>query len=430
MKQYNIRLLLWIVSVALSSIVTGYFLSEQFYLISGISTLILLWTIYRLFIFQKRNTKDMKRLISAIRFSEFNISFENFTTRGLSPELIPDMETSVSHFNNKLMKMEMEQNFYEILLNRIDFGIIIVDKQERIKWINKSALDLFEKPQPRQLSDLNKISETLPQMLRDLLPQETKIIKIDEGKIVHQLAVSTIYFQAEEKRLKLISLKNIQSVLDESESEAWKKLIRVLTHEIMNSITPIISLAETFATPDEEVRKMLPQAMETIHRRSKGLVDFVHNYQKLSRIPNPTLSIFSATDLMTDISNLLKSDGLNFSYTIYNNDISFKADRAQMEQVMINLIKNACEAAANQPNPQVSVEIGYSEYHRPTIKVTDNGEGILPEVCDKVFIPFFTTKTNGSGIGLSICRQIVNLHGGTISVQSEVGKGSCFRVVL
>ncbi|MDR0333996.1 MAG: GHKL domain-containing protein [Dysgonamonadaceae bacterium] len=430
MKQYNIRLLLWIVSVALSSIVTGYFLSEQFYLISGISTLILLWTIYRLFIFQKRNTKDMKRLISAIRFSEFNISFENFTTRGLSPELIPDMETSVSHFNNKLMKMEMEQNFYEILLNRIDFGIIIVDKQERIKWINKSALDLFEKPQPRQLSDLSKISETLPQMLRDLLPQETKIIKIDEGKIVHQLAVSTIYFQAEEKRLKLISLKNIQSVLDESENEAWKKLIRVLTHEIMNSITPIISLAETFATPDEEVRKMLPQAMETIHRRSKGLVDFVHNYQKLSRIPNPTLSIFSATDLMTDISNLLKSDGLNFSYTIYNNDISFKADRAQMEQVMINLIKNACEAAANQPNPQVSVEIGYSEYHRPTIKVTDNGEGILPEVCDKVFIPFFTTKTNGSGIGLSICRQIVNLHGGTISVQSEVGKGSCFRVVL
>jgi nitrogen fixation/metabolism regulation signal transduction histidine kinase len=383
-----------------------------------------------LFSFQKRNTKDIKRLINAIRFSEFNISFENFATRGLSPELIPDMETSVSHFNSKLMKMETEQNFYEILLNRIDFGIVIVDKQERIKWINKSALDLFEKPQLQQLSDLSKISETLPQTLRDLLPQETKIIKIDEGKTVHQLAVSAIFFQSEEKRLKLISLKNIQSVLDESESEAWKKLIRVLTHEIMNSITPIISLAETFATPNEEVRKMLPQAMETIHRRSKGLVDFVHNYQKLSRIPNPTLSIFSATDLMTDISNLLRSDGLNFSYTIYNNDISFKADRAQMEQVMINLIKNACEATANQPNPQVSVEIGYNEYHRPTIKVTDNGEGILPEVCDKVFIPFFTTKTNGSGIGLSICRQIVNLHGGTISVQSEVGKGSCFRVVL
>jgi nitrogen fixation/metabolism regulation signal transduction histidine kinase len=383
-----------------------------------------------LFSFQKRNTKDIKRLINAIRFSEFNISFENFATRGLSPELIPDMEASVSHFNSKLMKMETEQNFYEILLNRIDFGIVIVDKQERIKWINKSALDLFEKPQPRQLSDLSKISETLPQTLRDLLPQETKIIKIDEGKIVYQLAVSAIYFQSEEKRLKLISLKNIQSVLDESESEAWKKLIRVLTHEIMNSITPIISLAETFATPDEEVRKMLPQAMETIHRRSKGLVNFVHNYQKLSRIPNPTLSIFSATDLMTDISNLLKSDGLNFSYTIYNNDISLKADRSQIEQMMINLIKNACEATANRPNPQVSVEVGYNEYHRTTIKVTDNGEGILPEVCDKVFIPFFTTKTNGSGIGLSICRQIVNLHGGMISVQSEVGKGSCFRVVL
>jgi signal transduction histidine kinase len=126
----------------------------------------------------------------------------------------------------------------------------------------------------------------------------------------------------------------------------------------------------------------------------------------------------------------MKTNGLDFLYTIHNEDISLKADRAQMEQVMINLIKNACEATANQSNPQVSVEIGYNEHHRPTIKVTDNGEGILPEVCDKVFIPFFTAKTNGSGIGLSICRQIVNLHGGTISVQSEMGKGSCFRVVL
>jgi nitrogen fixation/metabolism regulation signal transduction histidine kinase len=430
MKKYRSKLLFRVGITILLSITLGYLLSKQLYWISGILALVVAWMVYRLTVFQKRNTKDMKRLISAIRFSEFNISFENFVARGLSPELVPDMETSISHFNSRLTEMEREQNFYDILLNRIDFGIVIIDKQEKIKWINKSALDLLEKPQPQQLDDLSKISDTLPQTLRDLLPQETKVVKIYKGRAEHPLAVSAIHVISEGERLKIISLKNIQTVLEESESEAWKKLIRVLTHEIMNSITPIISLAETFATPNEENRKLLPQAMETIHRRSKGLVDFVHNYQKLSRIPNPIIATFGASELMSDISNLLKTSGLQFTHKIYPANILFKADRSQMEQVMINLIKNACEATVHLANPQVLVEIGYNKHYRPVIRVTDNGDGILPEVIDKVFIPFFTTKTHGSGIGLSICRQIVQLHGGSISVQSEVGRGSCFRVVL
>lgn len=430
MKKYNFKLFLKIAITVLFSIAFGYLLSKQLYGASVISALVVLWAVRALFSFQKRSTQDIKRLIKAIQFSEFNISFKSFAKHGLSPELIPEMETAISQFNRKLKKMETEQNFYDTLLNRIDFGVIVVDKQEKISWINKSALDLFEKSRPRQIGDLSKISAVLPQTLRDLLPKETKIVKIGDEQTAQQLAVTAIHFISEGKQLKLISLKNIESVLEESESEAWKKLIRVLTHEIMNSIAPIVSLAETFATPDEENRKMLPQAMQTIHRRSKGLVDFVHNYQKLSRIPNPIITTFAASELMSDIDKLLKSSGLKFSYTIQPPDLSFKADKGQIEQVMINLIKNACEATANQPEPKVTVEIGYNEHQHPTIKVTDNGDGILPEVFDNIFTPFFTTKTNGSGIGLSICRQIVNLHGGTISVQSEVEKGSCFRVVM
>jgi len=430
MKKYNFKLFLRIAITVLFSIAFGYFLSKQLYGVSAISALVVLLAVRSLFSFQKRNAKDMKRFIQAIQFSEFNISFKSFAKRGLSPELIPEMETAIAHFNRKLNKMEAEQGFYDTLLNRIDFGVIVVDKQEKINWINKSALDLFKRPHPRQIEDLGRTSDTLPQILRDLLPKETKIVKIGEEKAVQQFVVTAVYFILEGKQLKLISLKNIENVLEESESEAWKKLIRVLTHEIMNSIAPIVSLAETFASPDEENQKMLPQAMEIIHRRSKGLVDFVHNYQKLSRIPNPIITTFSASDLMNDITKLLEASGLKFSYIIHSPDISLKADRNQIEQVMINLIKNACEATENQSESKITVEIGYNEHHHPTIKVTDNGEGILPEVLDNIFTPFFTTKINGSGIGLSICRQIVSLHGGTISVQSEVGKGSCFRVVL
>jgi signal transduction histidine kinase len=216
-------------------------------------------------------------------------------------------------------------------------------------------------------------------------------------------------------------------VLEESESDAWKKLIRVLTHEIMNSLTPIISLSETFSEPDEENRALMNRAMQTIHRRSKGLVDFVNNYKKLTHIPQPIVRPFAAGEWIEDISRLMKADGFTFDYTVRPPEMRISGDRGLMEQVLINLIKNACESASRD---QPAVLITKDEYQRPLIRVTDTGEGILPEVTDKIFVPFFSTKTAGSGIGLSICRQIVGLHGGTISVQSEPDKGSCFTIVL
>ncbi|MCC8145407.1 MAG: PAS domain-containing protein [Bacteroidales bacterium] len=372
----------------------------------------------------------MKRLINAIQFSEFNISFDSYKDKGLSPELLFDMQKAIQKFNSKLTRTEAEQNFYNSLLNRIDFGILVIDKNGKITWINKAALDIFQKPQPRKIEDLEKVAEHLPKTLMELVPRETKTIKIEQNNAILHLAVTVIYFTLEGKQLKLFSIKNIQTVLEESESEAWKKLIRVLTHEIMNSITPIISLSDTFAEPDEENKEMLSQAMKTIHRRSKGLVDFVQNYQKLSKIPLPEINSFSAKELMEDITRLLQADGLSFTYRINPNDLALSADRSQIEQVMINLIKNAHEASSFNMNPEVTVDIFLNEYHKAIIHVKDNGEGILPEVLDKIFVPFFTTKTKGSGIGLSICRQIINLHGGSITVQSEPGKGSCFSIYL
>ncbi|GHT49114.1 sensor histidine kinase [Bacteroidia bacterium] len=372
----------------------------------------------------------MKRLIDAVRFAEFNISFKNFSDKGLAPELIPAMETSIAHFNQRLRKMEVEQNFYDSLLNRIDFGIIVVDKQGKINWINKAALDVFGKPQPRVLSDLKSVSPDLPKTLDQLIPRETKILRLEQEKTVHQLAVTAIYFISEGRELKLISLKNIQSVLEESESDAWKKLIRVLTHEIMNSLTPIISLSDTFSELNDENREWLSRAMQTIHRRSKGLVDFVNNYKKLTHIPQPVITHFPAREWIDDIARLLKADGFVFDYSVQPQDISIEADRGLMEQVLINLVKNACESAPPDKPVAVQVAVSKNEYQRPVIQVSDTGEGILPEVLDKIFVPFFTTKTAGSGIGLSICRQIVSLHGGTISVQSEPEKGSIFTIQL
>jgi nitrogen fixation/metabolism regulation signal transduction histidine kinase len=429
MKHYHFKLLCRILWVAFSAAATVIALFFKLYEASVLCFLAVCWSAYRLFLFQSRTVKDMQRLIDAIRFSEFNISFRNFSEKGLAPELIPEMENVIDSFNRKLWKMVNEQNFHDILLNRIDFGLIVVDRYKRVNWINKSATDVFGKPQPRLLSDLKSVSPDLPDTLDNLHSRETKIIRIERKKKTLQLAVTAIFFFIEGKELKLISLKNIQSVLEESESDAWKKLIRVLTHEIMNSLTPIISLSETFSESAEENRELLNRTMQTIHRRSRGLVDFVNNYKKLTHIPQPFITRFPAKEWIEDVSRLLKADGYTFNYSIQPQNMSVSADRSLMEQVLINLIKNACESAAGR---QVSVHvlISRNEYQRPLIRVADTGEGILPEVMDKIFVPFFTTKPGGSGIGLSICRQIVGLHGGVISVQSEPDKGSCFTIVL
>jgi signal transduction histidine kinase len=226
-------------------------------------------------------------------------------------------------------------------------------------------------------------------------------------------------------------LKNIRSILEENEMEAWQKLVRVLTHEIMNSITPIISLSDTLCERaiqqgmDEE--SLILQGMKTIHRRSKGLMNFVENYRKLSRLSSPVLAPVRIGELLGDIKKLFPSSKVRYVYKIEDADRKLMMDRSQMEQVLINLLKNASEACEESSNPEVVVETTYQEEkHIFQLSVTDNGCGILPEVVDRIFIPFFTTKPTGSGIGLSLCKQIVTMHGGSIRVTSEIGKGSCF----
>lgn len=223
------------------------------------------------------------------------------------------------------------------------------------------------------------------------------------------------------------------SVVAEAETDAWQKLIRVLTHEIMNSIAPIISLSETVTERavsngmNERDYSVMLQAMQTIHRRSKGLLDFVENYRKLTRIPAPTLRPFPVSDLFEDLKSLPFVERVSFHYSVNPEDLRLYADRILIEQVLINLLKNAAEACQDRVQPEVRIQ-AFREEGILVITVSDNGSGIVAEALDKVFIPFFTTKTGGSGIGLSVCRQIMNRHGGHIAVCSEVERGTTFTL--
>lgn len=239
--------------------------------------------------------------------------------------------------------------------------------------------------------------------------------------------------RAMNEALNAFRLRLYNSVVAEAETEAWQKLIRVLTHEIMNSIAPIISLSETVTERavqngmNERDYAIMLQAMQTIHRRSKGLLDFVENYRKLTRIPMPTMQIFPVSALFGDLQKLVPAENIRVVYAIRPPELRLHADRGMIEQVLINLLKNAVEACADSESPEIRVE-AFRRDGMLVITVSDNGSGIVPEALDKVFVPFFTTKPGGSGIGLSVCRQILNRHGGNITVASEMERGTTFTM--
>lgn len=214
------------------------------------------------------------------------------------------------------------------------------------------------------------------------------------------------------------------SMVEEAEAVAWQKLISVLTHEIMNSIAPIISLSETLSEremgnkDESEDYKIMKQAMEAIHRRSVGLLSFVENYRKLTRLPQPVLQPIALKPMLTSLQQLTSSYGISFTFDVYPEQLILKADKGMVEQLLLNLLKNAKEACEGIENPIIEIK---AEKIGNSIKITvsDNGQGIVPEARDKIFIPFYTTKANGSGIGLSLCKQIVVRHGGKMSLNSD-----------
>jgi nitrogen fixation/metabolism regulation signal transduction histidine kinase len=313
--------------------------------------------------------------------------------------------------------------------------MLVADKQGIVMWMNRAGVQDLCGHAIHQLDELKVLNPDFPLLLNTLQPGEVKVIRIYKEEVMQDLALTVTEYSTPAADLRLINLKNIRSILEENEMEAWQKLVRVLTHEIMNSITPIISLSDTLCEraiqQGMEEESLMLQGMKTIHRRSKGLMVFVENYRKLSRLSTPMLVPVEVGELLGDIKKLFPSSKVRYIYKVEDESRKLMIDRSQMEQVLINLLKNASEACMDQPNPEVLVETDYqTENHIFRLSVTDNGCGILPEVVDRIFIPFFTTKPTGSGIGLSLCKQIMTLHGGSIRVKSELGKGSCFTLKL
>ncbi|MDX9695759.1 MAG: ATP-binding protein [Bacteroidales bacterium] len=421
-----------------------YTLTLDYFITPFLIALVVVFQIYLLYKFVDKTNRDLASFLESIRFSEFTRSFRIEGMGSSFDELNKAFNDVIQDFQKVRSEKEEQYQYLQNLVRNIDVSLITYQRNGKVDMVNMAFKKLF---QINNVKNLHDLEENQPELVNSLLkfePGKNCLLKIQQEDDILQLAISGTEFKVNERSIILVTIKDIQHVLEEQETETWQKLISVLTHEIMNSITPISSLTSTLdlmlnsaisnhKNLTEESLSEISMAIKTIHKRSNGLLHFVNTYRNLTKIPKPNLKVAPVKELLDDIYPLIKHELKNdvtIEFTTNPESLEIYADTKLIEQVIINLITNAIHATENIQDAKITVRAFLNKRGRVAIQVIDNGQGIIKEVIDKVFIPFFTTKPKGSGIGLSLSKQIMRLHGGSITVQSEPNEGAVFTLTF
>ena len=390
--------------------------------------------------------RNLASFLESIRFSEFTRSFHIEDMGSSFHELNKAFNDVIKDFQKIRQQVEEQYQYLQSVVKNIDVSIITYHRDGTIDMMNDAFKDLFQVYHVNNIKQMKAVDENLANTLINLVPGKNYVLKIPQEDDILQLAVYGTEFRLGARSIMLVTIKDIQYVLEEQETETWQKLIRVLTHEIMNSITPVSSLTSTLGmmiketkeeydgSLDAETTTEVEQAISTIHRRSEGLLHFVNTYRSLTKIPKPNFEIVKAKELFDSIKSLMSNElvdnNVHLTINVDPENLEFHADPKLIEQVLINLVTNAIHALEKVRSAKVQLKGFRNKRGKVTLQVVDNGKGILQEVLDKIFIPFFTTKQKGSGIGLSLSKQIMRLHGGSINAYSEPDKGTTFTMTF
>lgn len=380
--------------------------------------------------------------LSVITFDEATQTFKTNSNDDTIYQHCRKLNEALAASKNTRREKDSDYQFFRNIVQHVGIGLLTFKKDGSVQIINSAARKLLRVGQITNIHQLTETSPTLVDAFQKLKTGGRELIRLKVGDDTVQLSVFAIELTLRGEEIKLISMSNIQSELEEKEMEAWQNLVRVLTHEIMNSVTPISSLA---VTVEEELHKQLqvpvPEikkddledmhlSLQTISRRSEGLIRFVKEFRSLTQVPQPRMTEIALQPLLEEMAVLHKKElsdrGISITTHTEPTQLTALADKNMIEQVLINLIKNAIQAFDEQPEKRIELNAFTSDKGRPVISVRDNGPGIDPEALEKIFIPFFSTKKSGSGIGLSLSRQIMRVHEGRISVNSKLGEGTEF----
>lgn len=387
-------------------------------------------------IFHNRSLGRLRQMLESLRSKDFSLQYSLKSLRGEERRLAEEINAVVNLLREEEHQHERQVQFFEALLTTVPSMLIATDETGAVKWMNATAVNGLCGFRISHLNQLAALHPDFPDRLKALRKGTAQLLAFtnERGEAQKYSAVRTLFF-SKGFAYHLYALDHIETVVQQSEIETQQHLVRVMNHEIMNSLSPIISLSQTLSeslTTDADLTTSETRmALEAIHRRAEGLLTFVNNYRKLSGVPLPVLTEVDLEHLLTDMRQLVQR--MDFApqpqFEITNNcgDVRITIDRTQMEQVLINLLKNAAESGATK----VSLTAEFTPNGRHIqFRVTDNGTGFAPEALQHLFTPFFTTKQGGQGIGLALCKQMVNNHGGTITAQSVEGANTCFTVKL
>jgi len=402
---------------------------------------IVVFLVVDLFRFTNKSNEELQQFVESVHYRDFSRRFDERNAPLSLQPMRKGFNEITTTFKTIAKEKETQYVYLQKILELVDTGILSYEHATGdVMWMNEARKQMLQVPYLKTLQSLEKRELSAYNEILHINPGEKKVITLKGDKSSMKVLLSATAFQTDNKKYKLIAFQNINEALEETESKAWQKLLNVMTHEIMNSVAPISSLADTLknrlqlAMTDLKDKSGpmddLELGIETIKRRSEGLLKFAETYRNLNKITKLTLQQVYVRDMFETLHHLmqptLEKKNIELDIILKDPDLMVQADVNLIEQVLINLVVNAAEAVKEVPEPRILLSAYITPSNKAVIKIADNGVGMPDELLEKIFIPFFSTRKTGSGIGLSLCKQIMMLHKGTIHVQSKEGEGSAF----
>lgn len=450
---FNLRVLLHVIGIQLTVTALAWCLTNDtnYYATMFTLTLLLLIQLAAMIRYISHTNRELTRFLSAVQYGDFSQSFRGSYSNNSFRELGTAFDAVLERLRRERGDKETQASYLQAFIQQLPIAVFCLHQDDHITLGNLACLRLLGLKELNHLRQLTDIDSTLSESVHALEPGQEHHIKVQRLSSALDLRLSCTLLRSKGQLHKLISLLDIRSALESRELEAWHNLIRVMTHEIMNSITPITSLASTAQGYINEAREQLQQpqtsvqstltllddaasATATIGKRGSGLMRFVESYRTLTRVPPPKPIQFAVVNLLKSVQELsqqqAQQQGVQLICRCEPENMTLFADMDLLEQALLNLVKNAFDAVGSITKPTITLIARLTESGSATLDVSDNGSGIPPDILESVFIPFFTTKRGGSGIGLSLVKQIVQMNGGRINVSSTQGVGTTFTMTF
>ena len=447
--RYEISLTIRVILLLASITAAAFCIVSSRYTLLIFVGLTIVFQILNFIQFINKTNTELSQFIEAVQYRDFSLQF----TEKNAPVSVRQLRRAFNQINATFKQLSSEREeqyqYLQKILELVDTGILSYDQEGNVGWINEAFKRMMNIPYLRNISSLEKRDISVYQAIMSLENGNSQLVKINHKQVL--LAKTT--FLNENIETNLIAFQNVNEAIEDTEAQAYQKLLRVMTHEIMNSVAPIASLAETMEKnlrrrkeveitkggkdiegKNEDEFDDISLGISTIRKRSENLLKFADTYRQLAKVSLTSFSKFYIRDLFEGVEILLENQieqqNIEFDVVIKEFELMIEGDMILIEQVLINLIINAIDAVQHQQNPKIILSVFQNNQQQVIIEVRDNGVGMSDELIDKIFVPFFTSKPNGSGIGLSLSKQIMALHKGTITVNSVEKQGTFFRLAF